>query len=252
MYLANIYMIWLFFYSMKRKSISLSEDIYDLVSMIKTEYEAETEKRHSFPAIIFMLCQYYLTNKEPISPIEIEEKEDSNLRKKLDETNDFIKEAFMTLISNTKTQTIVVAGGGGGQYVPTHNVIEQEQIEAPKRKLSDEEIKAMQLKLLDSDDGTFVTELDDIVDASGGAISPSIVAKVNGCNAHDETKEEYEERRAKDKKKRKRLNNKVEKELTKKVKESLKQSVAKPEEKDGPVVENTTPKSLEELVPPPT
>lgn len=179
---------------MKRKTISLPLDVHDLVSMIKSEYEGETSKSHSYPSIIFMLCQSYLKQQEEklLGSEEITIKgEDSDLRKQLDETNDFIKDAFMRLIDNTKN-TVVVTGGGGTVGSP---IIEVEQLEEGKRVLSEEEIKKIkaEMKLLGED---FVAEMDLLYDS--GAISPATIAQINGVESPLETPEEHRERRKKE------------------------------------------------------
>ena len=65
---------------MDRKSISLPLDVFDLVDMIKMEYESETQKKHSYPSIIFMLSQYYLMGKEKESTAVVLSESESKMK----------------------------------------------------------------------------------------------------------------------------------------------------------------------------
>lgn len=173
---------------MNRRSINLPLDIHDLVALIKQEYEAKNEQKYTYPAIIFMLCQYYLNNE---SDIEVRRVKDT--QQELEETNAFIREAFMKMIDNQKSQPMYVVANNTAAPI---TLINEQQPE--KKTLTEEQIKTLREQSL-VEGKTFVKEMDTII-AEAGTLSPSLVASINECASPSETPEQYKERREQEKK----------------------------------------------------
>lgn len=186
---------------MLRKTISLPIDIHDLISLIKEEYEGETQQKHTYPSIIFMLCQYYL-NKENDAPLN----EEGKVKKELKETNEFIKEAFMKMIDNQKLQPMYVVANNS--EVPVTLINENNP---PKKSLTEEQIQKLR-KEYESTGKQFVEEMDDIISETGG-LSPSIVAQINPLKDIEESPEAYKKRREQERKKLEKDKKKLEKKI---------------------------------------